>query len=135
MKTSHAVALILLFLACVTSTAAQRDERFETIITEDSRCELRKLYFDLIDIDAAEDSTIIIIAKLGSGEASRFNRRRLQNIYRYLTYNREIPEERVVTATGQRIRGRGRIEVYVNGRLFVVFILNRNQDLIEEDCI
>jgi len=71
-----------------------------------------------------------LIARLGNGETSRrFNHRRLHNARTYLSYTHGISEKKLVMAEGERVRGLGRIEVYVDGRLIVVFNIERNQDL------
>lgn len=94
-----------------------------------------KALFDYIDINTPEDELIIIIARLGNGETSRtYSRRRLHNIHTYLSYVREIPNQRIVTAEGERVRGHGRVEVYSGGRLMIVFTVGRNQDLAGGNC-
>ena len=115
--------------------AAQNNEHKKPIIAHDNNCESNKALFDLVDISTPNDGLIIIISRLGSGETSRvYNHRRLHNIRTYLNYVREIPKERIVTAEGERVQGRGRAEVYVRGKLLTVFTVGRNQDLAGGDC-
>lgn len=85
---------------------------------------------------AGADTTIIAIARLGTGEQSRdLNRRRLHNIRVYLT---ELAWHRdpltVVTAEGERVKGYGRVELYVRGILFVSLAVRRNEDLMVGSC-
>jgi hypothetical protein len=37
--------------------------------------------------------------------------------------------KRIVLAEGERVRGLGRVEIYLKGRLFTVSTINRNKDL------
>src|SRR5947209_9208492 len=71
----------------------------------------------LATAEGNRDSVRIAIARLGDGEyTQRLNRRRLQNVLAVLTDNLGLRKERVVIASGDRVRGYGRIEVYVNGQ-------------------
>jgi hypothetical protein len=99
-----------------------------------NRCEENKSYFDYIHNQAGDES-LIIIARLGDGERGRaFNWRRLHNIREYLTYIRAIPERNVLVAEGEPVKGRGRVEVYLRGRLLALFIVGPNHDLNGGDC-
>ena len=83
------------------------------------------------------DEPVILIARLGNGEVSRrLNRQRLQVARLYLHVGRglepPLKEEHIVTAEGERVRGAGRIEAYVRGRLFMVFVFERNRNFAPE---
>lgn len=130
-----ALAISLLLFCAVAAPTAQNKAHVEAINASDNNCESNKAYFDYIDINTPENELIIIIARLGNGETSRmYNRRRLHNIRTYLNRIREIPNQRIITAEGEQVRGRGRIEVYSGGRLMIVFTVGRNQDLAGGDC-
>lgn len=85
---------------------------------------------------AGAKGLIIAIARLGDGESSReFNRRRLHNVRIYLTeFDWHRTPETVITAEGERVRGYGRIELYVNGKLFEVLATKKNRDLLVGSC-
>jgi hypothetical protein len=85
---------------------------------------------------AGPKGLIIAIARLGDGEYSReFNRRRLHNVRIYLTeFDWHRTPDTVITAEGERVRGYGRIELYVNGKLFEVLATKRNRDLLVGSC-
>ena len=79
--------------------------------------------------DSGDDQTIIIIGRLGAGETSRrLVGRRLRQVADYL--NRRVPRDRIVTAEGERVRGRGDLEFYVGGKLHSIFKVKRNRDLV-----
>lgn len=78
---------------------------------------------------------IIAIARLGDGERNReLNHRRLHNVRVYLTERWHRNPELVITAEGNRVKGYGRIELYVGGRLFDVIAIKRDRDLLVGSC-
>jgi len=94
-----------------------------------SDCNITKADFDLIAQTAGEDGLIIAIARLGKGEFSRnLASRRLQNIGKYLYDVRGMPRERIITAEGERVADLGKVEVYLSGKLFMVFHMKRKKD-------
>lgn len=124
-----------LLMVVPVNAAAQQKKPAETIVRNDNNCESNKAYFDYVAVHAGETEPIILIARLGDGERSRvYNQRRLHNISIYLKVIREIPKGRIVRAEGERVTGRGRVEVYVRGELMIVFGVGRNQDLAGGEC-
>jgi hypothetical protein len=85
---------------------------------------------------AGLDGTIIAIARLGDGERRReFSRRRLHNVYVYLTeFDWHRAPETVIIAEGMRARGYGRVELYVKGWLFAILAVKPYQDLLVGSC-
>lgn len=86
---------------------------------------------------AGADESVILIARLGNREVSRrLNRQRLQIARAYLHVGRGLEppfeEEHIVTAEGERVRGAGRVEAYVRGKLFMVFMFGRNKNFAPE---
>ncbi len=95
-----------------------------------THCETTKAELDLIAERAGQEGLIIIIARSGTKELSRsINWRRLHNLSEYLEMTHAIPAERIITAEGNRVRGLGLVEIYIRGKLFTVFKVNRNRDL------
>ena len=79
--------------------------------------------------EAGKDQTVIIIARLGSGESSRgLSRSRLKQVADYL--NRRLARERIIPVEGVRVKGLGQLEFYVGGKLNIVFKVRRNRDLV-----
>ena len=85
---------------------------------------------------AADDSIIIAIAHLGTGERNKdLNQRRLHNVRAYLAgYGWKRPAATVVTAEGERVDGYGRIDIYVRGGHWASLAVRRNRDLIVGSC-
>ena len=125
-------ALLLSFFATAAAGASQREQRALPLIVNGDNNETAKAEMDRL-AGRAEGKLIILIARLGNGESSKsLAQRRLQTIRDYLKNTRAIPAERLVTAVGQRVRGAGRIEVYLDGELFMIFELRRNRDFAPE---
>jgi hypothetical protein len=85
---------------------------------------------------AGKDGLIIAIARLGNGEHRReLNRRRLHNVLVYLTeFDWQRAPKTVIKAEGERVRGFGRVELYVGGKLLAVLGVKRNGDLLVGSC-
>jgi len=91
--------------------------------------EATKANLDWIAQSAGEQKLIIVIARLGGKESVRsLNRKRLQTIRSYLQNIRGISKERIVTAEGESVGDVGRVEVYLDGHLFMVLSLARNRN-------
>ena len=110
---------------------AQSDQPPEPYVVVGVDCndeEYVKALLDDAAITAGKDKTIIIIARLGTGERSRkYIRHRLLIASAYLRGERGVPENRIITAEGERVRGLGQVEIYVGGRLHVLFKMKRNK--------
>ncbi len=132
LKVTLGFALLLSFFATVSAGACQTDQRALPIVVNGDNNETAKAEMDLL-AGRAEGKLIILIARLGNGESSNsLAQRRLRTINDYLKNTRAVPEEKLVTAVGQRVRGAGRIEAYLDGELFMVFELGRNRDFAPE---
>lgn len=95
--------------------------------------ETSKANLDLIAEVAGKDKVIIFIGRLGTREKSRaLNRARLRVAREYLQSTRDLPRARLVTAEGEGVSGEGRIEAYLDNRLFVVFVFERNKNFAKE---
>ena len=102
-------------------------------------CEINIIRIESLEKLAASesnrDSVVIVVARLGDGEyAQELNRRRLANVMTVLTDNLAVKRERVVIASSERVRGYGRVEVYVGGQLVDAFLVHRGKDLCVACC-
>jgi hypothetical protein len=80
---------------------------------------------------------VILVARHGKNEKLRsLNRQRMQVARLYLHISRglepQLNDQNIVTAEGLRTRGEGRIEAYVRGKLFMIFIFKRNKNFNPE---
>jgi hypothetical protein len=92
-------------------------------------CDTAASYLDfaVIDTRKLEGTYLIMIARLGNGETSRrLNQRRLTVVEEYVL--RRGSDLKYVLAEGRRVRGRGRIELYVGGQLVRVLPFEQNAD-------
>lgn len=125
-----------LWLLVGTSDAtAQNTHSAETNVEIGNTCESNIARLDRIHSEAGESGLLIAIARLGNGEQSRqLNRRRLHNLRLYLEKVRGRAPRTIITAEGDRARGRGRVEIYVGGKLVDVMGVARSEDLYAGSC-
>ena len=135
--TRLAVAAAVLCALIVSHGRAQNSQSSKPLIVggdqgiDGRNCDTIKANFDLIAHTAGEGATIIVIGRLGRGESSReLVRRRLVDLQQFVYMTRGISKERIITAEGERVRGQGQVDVYINGKLFIVFRLKRNKDFL-----
>jgi hypothetical protein len=117
--------LVAIFLWASRETLAQTKPTFGV------NCEDALALIDTAAVDAMNQPAefVIAIARLGNGESSgRLNQQRLNDVMQRLS---EKTRDRAVGALGRRIKGKGRIELYVHGRLAYVILFPRNRRI---DC-
>jgi hypothetical protein len=88
-----------------------------------NNCEDAQLYLDMSAVEAGKvgGDPIIAIARLGDGERSLgLNWRRLGFARDYLINRRGW--DNIVAASGERVKGYGRVELYVGGKLLYVLL-------------
>ena len=102
----------------------------QTIGVDGSYCESAKADWDLIaQVANQRNSNVIIIGHLGTGERSRrINRLRLSQIRNHLIVVRGYDADRVIAAEGARVPGQALVEVYINGKPFIIYHMRRNKD-------
>lgn len=83
-----------------------------------------RLDFAVIDTKKIEGGYLIIIARLGDGEQSTLNQARLAGVEEYIL--RRGSDLKYVLAQGARVKGLGRVEVYVGGRLKEIMPFKKN---------
>ncbi len=125
----------LLWLCMLVHAAAQNTSGPETFVNIGNTCESNIARLDNIDHQAGKEGLLIAIARLGDGEHSRtLNRRRLHNIRLYLREIRQRATKTIILAEGEEVHGRGRVEVYVGGKLVDVLGVGRGEDLYAGSC-
>jgi hypothetical protein len=78
---------------------------------------------------------LVVVARLGDGEGSReLNRRRLYNVREYLEGRGGLAADKIVVAEGERVRGYGRLEYYLGGKLFEQLLFRRNGYVCHSCC-
>ena len=84
-----------------------------------------RLDLAVINTGKLEGAHLILVARLGSGEVSRtLNQTRLKSVEQYVL--RRGADLKYVLAQGSKIKGLGRIEVYVGGKLAEIMPLRKN---------
>lgn len=82
------------------------------------------LDFAVIETKKLSNAYLIIVARLGKDEPSNLNRGRLAGAEEYVL--RRGNDFQYVVAAGERTSGLGRLELYVNGRLYSVLPYEKN---------
>ena len=84
-----------------------------------------RLDFAVVNTRKLEGAYLILIARLGTGEVSRsLNQARLSSVEEYVL--RRGSDLKYVLAQGSRVKGLGRLEIYVGGRLADMMPLRKN---------
>ena len=119
--------LIFISTAIVASAQSRPDE---SNAEQPTSCEVSQRILDTMH-QLAADGTIIIIAKLGSGErASRLNKDRLQSVSTYLQNAWKRSPETIVLATGdKREQGLGRLDIYAEGKNIYSLFAGKSQNI------
>jgi hypothetical protein len=106
-----------------------------SVVVNSGDCgEYTKALLDEAVVTEGKDKSFIFITRLGTGERSRkLVRARLYAPSSYLVESRGIPKSRVITAEGERVRGLGHVELYVGGKLWIIFKMERNKNFVS-DC-
>jgi len=141
MKEKLVVFLFLMVLALWITVSAlvvpaygsfQGNEKQVLGAHEPAGCETDMAYLDDASAKVAKlgDGLVIVVARLGDGESSRsLNRRRLAKVRQYLSEEKGL-KERVIVAEGEHVKGYGRIEVYIEGKLLYVLPIRRNKPIL-----
>lgn len=120
-----------------TTGYCQTEQRKQPAIGRGEDGEYNSLLMDAIINETRETgSLIIIISRLGTGDTrANLHRRRLHNaVTRLVEYATPMLRDKVVTAIGERVTGKGKVEFYVNGRLFYVALFKPNADFRMDCC-
>jgi hypothetical protein len=103
------------------------------IIMSNTKCEENASIFESATSNAKKDSSIIAIARLGKSEKSPvYNLKRLKVIKDYLSYTKF--SKSLVTAQGESMKVNGRVEIYVNGTLALIFEVLAKRSLQVGNC-
>lgn len=124
----------IFILCCLFSIESIGQIKAETVIESDDNCEKHIAAYDNIKMFAENppypEPIIVIIARLGDRESSpKLNQQRLAIAKKSLVFPIDYPAEKIVTAQGDKIKGKGQVEFYVNGRFLIAFKVGRKKNL------
>ena len=137
--TTNLLGVIVLFIVASSQALGQ-----SSLFTENISCEENKSVLDAVASairSQGKNKFVIIVARLGDGERGEIlNRIRLKSLTDYLDRVHNIVEEghkivrptgqeikNIVTAEGRRLSGKGRIEMYIDGKLAALIKFKRNE--------
>jgi hypothetical protein len=125
--------LLFVLILLAQLTVAITSSYSQTIVKWNEPCESRTAYVDAAASELVINSNILVIARLGKAENNlKYSQRRLQLIRERLDL--AIPTKQIVLAYAERTEGKGRVEIYVNGILEVVFETPLKGNLVVGDC-
>jgi hypothetical protein len=136
-KLSIILFAVLLFLWLTVSAVAQ-EPRYD--FDELLNCERELVYQDNVVIvteqQIKEEGVLIVIVRFGDGETSRrLMRWRLYNLRQYfLTRGSSLASEKLVIAEGERVKGLGRVEYYLGGKLYERLLYPKNSYICHSCC-
>jgi hypothetical protein len=126
---------LTVFLVFGAHVLGQTNQGAEPIQVNGDSNEDSKAALALLGQTIFPDEVVILIARRSTVESNRkLNRKRLEVVRSYIDVSRAtpIPKQNIVMAEGEPFHGRGRIEVYLRGKLFMVFNLGRNKNFAPE---
>lgn len=121
----------------MTPYAYSQKERLEWIKQRENiitGCEMDVANLDAVHGDHKHGRLVFFLSRLGIGEKrEELSKKRLKNIALYLKNAWDIKEDRMkewfIFARGSKVKAKGRIEIYGDGRL-VAIIVARNKDAL-----
>lgn len=125
---------LVMFLCFVSFQTTFGQTEAIVVVDDDNSCEEQISDYDNVRAFARNEpeliSTLIIIARLGDGETSRkYNQQRLTVAKESIVIGGGYPVEKIVTAQGDRVSGKGQVEFYIRGRLYAIFKVGRRKNL------
>jgi len=89
-------------------------------------CEQNAVYLNAFNVKRlAEKKTGFVIVRAGDGEDSRILNHRFNIVSKYL--KKFLGESDLVFARGEPVSGQGRVELYVDGDLYLVMMAKRGR--------
>jgi hypothetical protein len=140
MGTKNRLFLLLVFASFlslpVLTVAQERRYDYDELLN----CE-RNLLYQSVVVNAAleqtkENGVLIVILRLGDGETSReLMRQRLYNVREYFKERgNRLGSEKLIVAEGERTKGYGRVEYYLDGKLYERLLFPKNGYICHSCC-
>ena len=125
------IFVTLSLLGCMRNVWGQTIDKKHPIVVRAANNETTKANLDLLAESAGTDKLIILISRLGRSESSRsLGWLRMRTAQDYLRGTRAFHKERIILGEGERTSRNGRIEVYLDNKLFMIFVFDINQSIL-----
>jgi hypothetical protein len=137
---SFITVILLSVLVCVAQQKTnQNDTKNQEISSRPFNCESNFVYLsqitDMVKAQENQNGVLIIIARLGDGENRRgLNHRRLHNVRLQLNQQFRITPDKIIVAEGESVKGIGRIEFYLKGKMIDGLLVGKNDDICVGCC-
>jgi hypothetical protein len=131
--------LLLLLLPLLLFTTVLAQNQTNVVELKSTNCEIDEANFSVVENAAKEtpngNGFLIVIARLGDRDKRHnLNQSRLNVTKEYLVGKLRYPANKLVMAEGEKVRGNGRVEFYINGILTHVILPKPNLSLCTECC-
>jgi hypothetical protein len=124
----------LLIVSNIASFTMVLTERQSSLISVNN-CEANISVLYDASRSANQDTVLLAVGRLGDGEYHRgLNRRRLHNVKLYWKEFCGQSPDKIIIAEGERITGKGRVEIYINGKLLYTIKVNLGEDFYAGSC-
>lgn len=143
LKTYKALGLTTLLILTLTPSGSipahgQGHSEGSVDVMKPTNCETDEASFNVVRLAAEEGlgagELLIVVARLGEGEKLRgLNRKRLGSVREWMTINNFL-RGRMLFTEGERVRGSGRVEFYIGGKLTQVILTRKNAWLCTRCC-
>ena len=97
-----------------------------------TNCELSKRIMGTVH-ELTTDSKLIVVARLGTGEfRDSLNQKRLSSVANFLQNSFKRERKSSVFARGEPANGLGRLEFYVNNKLYYQILIKSKKNILTE---
>ena len=136
MKAAHCILFVCSILAYSFAVPNQNRSANEVRVVGPFQCQHNEAFVSGIGQNIPAKTLLIVIGRAGENETkSNLNKRRLHNVRAYLTrFTKQAADESLILAEGEKVKGYGRLEFYINGKLTAILNIRHNWDLIVGNC-
>jgi len=131
--------LLLVLLPVILFSLVSAQTQTDVVELKSNGCEIDEANFSVVWNDAKEipngNGFLIAIARLGDGDKARnLNQKRLSATKEYIVDRIGFPVSQLILAEGEKLKGNGRVEFYIDGKLTHVILPKPNLTLCTECC-
>jgi hypothetical protein len=134
-----AICFMVTFYTCVVAQSSKTVTERPKLADDLLGCDEGVARQDIVVTDALEklkNDSFLFVIRQGTAELSeKLVKQRLYNIYKYFKERgSRLPAERIMIAVGEPVTGYGRIEYYLDGRLYQKLLYPKNGYVCHSCC-
>lgn len=121
--------LFLLFFSLTSMLTGQTIMKNKERKENPAPCEFAQSTLSVIH-NLAKGKNIIIISRLGNGEVSNsLHKKRLSSAKKFYIDSWNRPADTIITASGDRVKGLGRLDIFLDGNYLDKILIGKNASL------